>query len=407
MPDRRHTLDQPQIALVGPWILNKGDDLMFRSVLEHFGDVPIAAPRELWPAGVPEELFSQVLPPHAGEFRHAMRVRDPIMMARLAAKRVLISLAPDLGPRLVGSASASRLTTLLDCSGFGYGDTWPPERMLRRHGYYRRLRRRGVNIVFLPQALGPFKSHAARNAARQLFASSDMIFARDASSYEHLRSLELPEAVQLRQCPDISHLLAGRPPADASVWQQRVCIVPNMRMLDRTPAEQAAAYLDFLATTANAVQTEGYEPWIIVHEANDVELVEVLNSRLPEPLPVVDVDAVATKGILGASRAAVASRYHALVSCLSQATPVIGTSWSHKYDQLFEEYGHGDYLIAPNADPALVRSRLREVIGGPARGRITSRLAEVATEAKQSVSDMWRDVDALIAVAPVASVKLV
>ncbi|WP_299656932.1 polysaccharide pyruvyl transferase family protein [uncultured Jannaschia sp.] len=383
--------DAPALALVGPWILNKGDDLMMRAVLDHCGDRRIGAPRELWPAGVPKRLVPQMLPPHAGEFRASLG--RPALLARLAAKRTILQFAEARAPYWFGAAPTHGLSALLDCSGFAYGDTWSPARILQRHGYYHGLRQRGVRIVFLPQAMGPFEKPDVRNAARRLFTLGDLIYARDEDSLAYLHGLDLPEHVRLERCPDITHLLDGTPPKTPG-WERRVAIVPNARMTDRTSPERAGAYLDFLVWAAEVARAEGCEPCLMIHESNDAGIVTELNARLAAPLPVHDVDAVATKGILGACRAVVASRYHALVSTLSQGIPAIGTSWTHKYDRLFEEYGHKGALLRPEVDADRLEAHLQAAIRAPSRTALVARLGAAATAQKDRVRAMWDTVDA-------------
>ncbi len=394
-PSFEPTPPDPRLALVGPWILNKGDDLMLRSVLARYGDRPIGAPRELWPTGVPDPLRPLMLPPPFGEVRSALAAKRPGLAARLGTKRALLAAAQRRAPRWFGTAPAHRLGALLDCSGFAYGDAWSPARMVQRHGYYAALRRRGVRIVFLPQAFGPFEVPQVRAAARRLFALGDLIYARDADSLAHLQSLDLPGRVRLGRAPDISHLLPGDPPEEAE-WAGRVAIVPNARMIDRAPPDRGAAYLDFLARAAEIARAEGCDPHVLVHESNDAAIVAALNDRLDRPLPVHDLDAGLTKGILGACRAVIASRYHALVSSLSQGMPALGTSWSHKYDRLFEEYGHEDALLRPERDADRLEAHLQAAIRDPDRAARRDRIAAAAAAQKDRVRAMWEEVDALL-----------
>ena len=337
------------LALVGPWVLNKGDDLMLRSVLEHFRGTPLGAPVELWKeTGPPDALIPLSRRPGTAEFAHALR--HPARIPSTVAKGALLSLPPGPALRMTGRVGAHHVAGLMDCSGFAYGDTWTTRRMLRRHAYYAALRERGNRIVLLPQALGPFENPDMREAAQALFGLCDLVYARDADSFHYLKGLGLGPHVALRQCPDITHLLPGTPPRDPDAWRRRVCIVPNMRMVDRTAQDRAAAYLDFLVETVALTRSLDLEPWIVLHERNDDGLVRSLNDRLELPLPVIDENSLTTKGILGCCHAVIGSRYHALVSSLSQATPVIGTSWAHKYDRLFEEYGHDAFLLPAEVD---------------------------------------------------------
>lgn len=382
------------LALVGPWVLNKGDDLMFRSVMRHFEGVPVGAPAHLWPAGVPEGVIPLLADPTAEEVRR--NARRPLRLLRSIARRAVLSLPARRSVAISGRAHLREATGVLDCSGFGYGDDWTTPRMIQRRDAYALLKRKGVPIVLLPQALGPFERPDMRAAAKSLFSLADLIFARDSDSLRYMQGLDLDPATVLRQVPDITHLLPGTAPSDPGAWRDRVCIVPNTRMLDKTGADRAGAYLDFLLDAVGAARRHGLEPVIVLHEANDGETIGKLNSRLERPLEVVDEDARTTKGILAASRAVIASRYHALVSCLSQATPCIGTSWSHKYGRLFEEYGHEAFLLKPEGDPAERRARLDEMLDPDGRAAIASRLAPMAAMQKAKVVDMWAQVDALL-----------
>lgn len=381
------------LALVGPWVLNKGDALMFRSVMEHFRSVRIGAPAHLWPAGVPEGVTPLLTGPTAEEIRgNATR---PLRLMRSVAKGAVLSMPAHRTIPLTGRAHLREATGVLDCSGFGYGDDWTTPRMITRAETYAALKSKGARIAVLPQALGPFERPDMREAAEALFSLADLIFARDADSLRHLQGLDLGGGPVLRQAPDISHLLPPVPPHDPAIWRRRVAIVPNTRMLDKTGPERAAAYLDFLVDAVQAARRHGFEPVIVLHEANDGHTIAALNQRLEMPLAVLDEDAETTKGILDACHAVVASRYHALVSCLSQATPCIGTSWSHKYDRLFEEYAHDAFLLTPEGDRAERAARLSELLDHASRDRIAAALAPHAARQKSGVAAMWAEVDAL------------
>jgi colanic acid/amylovoran biosynthesis protein len=166
-------------------------------------------------------------------------------------------------------------------------------------------------------------------------------------------------------------------------------------MLDRTTPERASAYVEFMADAARLAEAAGLEPWIAVHEVNDGAIVDAVNARLDRPLRIVDEPALVMKGIFGCCHAVVGSRYHALVSTLSQGVPAIGTSWSHKYDALFAEYAHSPYLVAPEGDPTERRLRFEEVLSDKGRDELGDRLARIAARKAGEVEAMWRRVDAL------------
>lgn len=383
--------EHPAVALVGPWVANKGDDLMLRAVTARIPP-PIGAPREVWPAGIPPGLAPMMLPPERGAEIRALSDWRPATAIRLTVKRGLMSLAADRTATAFGCAPVSGVRLLLDCSGFAYGDAWSERRMIQRAAAYRWFRRKGARVVFLPQALGPFKTPAIRKAATDLFSLADILCARDRQSAEHAKTLMLPDTVRLMVYPDITHGLPKKEYPALAEWQTRVAIVPNMRMVDKTASDCAAAYRAFIQKAAEEVRRAGYEPFMLLHEENDRGLAAELNDSASQPMRVIDVDALRTRAILGACRAVVASRYHAIVSSLAQATPVIGTSWTHKYDELLSDYGQQDRLLRPEADADRLTEKLAEVLHEPARLTIVDTLTRIARSQAGAVEAMWTDV---------------
>src|SRR5690625_5772419 len=93
-------------------------------------------------------------------------------------------------------------------------------------------------------------------------------------------------------------------------------------------------YYKFLRQAYSYIRKE-YKVFVLIHSKKDDELINeigidapVINSDNPRVL----------KGIISKAKYIVGSRYHSIISSLSQNVPAIGTSWSHKYEELYKEY---------------------------------------------------------------------
>jgi hypothetical protein len=80
-----------------------------------------------------------------------------------------------------------------------------------------------------------------------------------------------------------------------------------------------------------------------------------------------------TKGVLGRRPVLMCSRYHAIISALSQGTSMLGTLWCHEYDEPFRECGCTQLLVCSNGPLAEVRDPVRQMVEPPANTRIARR----------------------------------
>lgn len=384
---------QSVVEIIGPWLPNKGDLLMLWAVADRLGSAfTLAVSSDLGLNELPPEpvLRRVKWPPERSAFASAVRSRSAVTLGRLLRNTLALSYAPRRILESLGVVAGRNISTLLDCSGFAYGDVWPTPRMERREPYYAKLKRQGTTIVLLPQALGPFNDPSMRACAISLFQHFDLMFARDSQSLEHLRDLGVGK---VEMAPDITHLVDGILPENREIWSSRVCIVPNARMIDKTDRETSGRYVDFLQLSIRQVRAAGLEPFLLLHETNDMPLASQIRNGYGAPLPIIDEDARVSKGILGSCYAVIGSRFHSLVSALSQGTPAIGTSWSHKYDELFRAYGTPEWLLSPADAANSLESRLGDFLQPSLRRSLSLQLSGRAAIEKAKVEKMWRKIE--------------
>lgn len=277
------------------------------------------------------------------------------------------------------------IDVILDASGFRYSSQWGPEKAEEAAREFARWHRQGKRIVLLPQAFGPFDDERTRRAIRAMAASAQVIYARDDTSRRALTDVIGPEKV--RQAPDFTTLLPGRPAPGVSLEPPYGCLVPNTRMLDMTDWTEAS-YVDLLRRAAGAMTREGVRPVVLLHEVGDSALGARVRDALPAGTPLVAPrHPLELKGVLGGARIVVASRFHALVSALSQAVPSIATGWSHKYRELMRAYACGDNLVS---DAAALEDRVTASLRD--HDPLAAAIRAAGDAQKDATRAMWDDV---------------
>jgi colanic acid/amylovoran biosynthesis protein len=378
------------VELRGINTVNKGAELMMRSMVRELADChdlavePRVAPyRERAQLGLLQKLSHRRIPD--GVIGAASRAMPPLLGGHLRKEYGIVSEA-DVGG-------------VLDASGFAYSDQFDVERCeiaARRAERWRRLRKA---VVLMPQAFGPFTSERLRKAFVRLVDNADLVFARERISYEYVLDVA-PRSDHVHLTPDFTCLLPGELP-EAFVPNERLAyVVPSAKLLTKTSAPIRDAYLPFMVRAADRLRAKGFDVQLLVHERNDAPVVAALQGLLPFAVPVVRLEnAVHIKGLIGAARVIVASRYHALVSALSQGVPSLGIGWSHKYETLFDDYGCKEFVVDPTIDDGRLSERLDSLTNAASFEGLVPGLKERACAERMKVAKMWDQVRQILGAA--------
>jgi polysaccharide pyruvyl transferase WcaK-like protein len=322
--------------------------------------------------------------------------------ANLSYKRVCLSGLIDFIPKKIrdiyGVVIDREINIVLDASGFAYSDQWGDNPTVRMAKLCKKWKKKSRKIVLLPQAFGPFTSERIKDAIKSIADNSDMIYARDRVSFDHLFSVT-GKRQNIKIAPDFTILLPGSIPAGYNISDKEICVVPNYRMIDKTSVDVRNAYIPFLEKCIRYLIDHGKMPFFLIHEGND-DLIIAKNiiKNTGRTIPIVrESDPLMIKGILGCSKGIIGSRFHGLVSGLSQGVPSLATGWSHKYQMLFNDYGFDEGLINVFISDDALQNKMQYLVDDGLRQQVSAMLIEKSSIQKDVASKMWEEVFDIIA----------
>lgn len=295
-----------------------------------------------------------------------------------------------------GIVFACDIDVVLDASGFAYGDQWTEGNTRFLCSEIRHFAAMNKAYILLPQALGPFSREPEIARLKQALPEAALICAREESSFAHVRKL-IGDADNLVQFPDFTNLVTGVVPSYYTNGEQKVLIIPNANMLSsrNTHGKWKNTYMDVLVNAVNISSELGLTPVLLNHEGEadaDICRQVVSQSKLTDVEIITEPDPLKVKGIIGASKLVICSRFHGCVSALSQGVPCLGTSWSHKYERLFEEYAQQEALLAADVSAQELEQKIRLMLSTP----LTAEQQERVVTLKKHSEQLWQKVTAVI-----------
>ncbi|MFT5726946.1 MAG: polysaccharide pyruvyl transferase WcaK-like protein [Desulforhopalus sp.] len=249
-----------------------------------------------------------------------------------------------------GLVKEKNVDVILDASGFGFGDQWTgltTKANKDLEGYYKKYKKRGTKIIFLPQAFGPFETKIARERIKIVLDYADLIYARDKISYKHICDVH-GDSEKVRISPDFTILYSRDIPHKLfDDVHDAIGIIPNSKMLTHTNSETAEKYKRFLIDLCSWVSEKKEKLVILNHSSkDDWELIKDITSNVNFEYKLLDgLDTDDIKAAIGELKMLVSSRFHGVVSGLNQGVPTFCTSWSHKYLELLEDYSLPDNVV--------------------------------------------------------------
>ncbi|MDP4536908.1 polysaccharide pyruvyl transferase family protein [Alkalimonas collagenimarina] len=377
------------IEIKGVQFINKGAELMLQAVLQQM--------QQHWPDAelvlAPNPNSSYINRAKLGAYQK-WSIRKNILDLNSISYYLPKALRRWL-KRTWGVVTEADIDVVLDASGFAYGDQWGFLSTKAMAGEVKRAHANGKKYIFLPQALGPFTREKDRSYLLKALPKASLICAREETSFAHVKGL-IGDTSNLVQFPDFTNLVQGIVPDDFTNGANKVLIIPNSNMI--SSRNQHAAwqqhYLRVLVDAVHIVRDMGLEPVLLNHEGKgDEAICSQVQQQAGGELPILnEADPLKVKGIIGASKAVICSRFHGCVSALSQGVPCIGTSWSHKYERLYEEYQQSDSLISPEISREALQQTLEQAIATVD----AEEKQQARAHFKQLSEQMWQKVVSLV-----------
>jgi colanic acid/amylovoran biosynthesis protein len=375
------------IEIKGAGFTNKGAELMLHATLQKT-----------------KEAFSEasfVMAPKTGDdfsLRAALGLWQKIWLQRYGVQwGSLGRVIPQKLRRFYGLVIDEEIDVILDASGFAYSDQWGEKPTIAMASYVKTWKNRGVKIILLPQAMGPFTSPGIRKAFSYISKNADLVFPRDDISYKHVTEL-VGERDNIFQAPDFTNLVSGLLPQEPERFRGRYCLVPNYRMMEKTSENIKDQYPNFCANCIKVFVKFGHTPFILIHEGEkDILLAENIRDRTGINIEIVrEIDALKIKGILGLCAGVISSRFHGVVSALTQGVPALATGWSHKYEMLFQEYGFPEGCLPVTIDVSDLNKKIERIINDGSRKEILETINSAREKLLIQSEEMWKKVFTVI-----------
>ena len=281
---------------------------------------------------------------------------------------------------------------LLDGSGFAFGDQWNYMDCHIKHWEtkLKPLYEKGCRIIFLPQAFGPVEKPNTRKILAVLNNYADLVMPREQMSYDYIKGSGVVDMKKVKIYKDFTSLVEGVFPPQYAHLRNGICIIPNMQMI-RMNKISHDDYLNLLAKIILEGQNSGHPVYLLNHEGkNDEELCKACQQHLNGNISVVtELNALEVKGLIASSYLVITSRFHGLVSSLNSGVPGLATSWNHKYEELFDDYGLDGYIL-PLDDIDKSVSMVQKLLCKDENERIRKHLNEYIPRIKEQTKEMWR-----------------
>lgn len=376
-----------KIVLSGVETNNKGAELMLYAILQEierkFPDAKVYIPHSRCLQGL-----SYIKTSLTFRYTPFSKLIDSLRISRLLLKL-------HLPVAFLECTSIKRdANWFIDGSGFVFSDQWNPSKdnVRKWEIVLRPLHKRGCKIVFLPQAFGPFEQMNSRKQLSLLSECANLILPREEISYNYLEKSGIVDMRKVTIFPDFTSLVEGVFPVKYDYLKGGICVIPNYQMMDKGKIKYEE-YIKLLTAMIIEGKKSGHPVYLLNHEGvHDENLCYKCCQSLKGGIDVVTgLNALEVKGLIGSAYIVITSRFHGLASALNGCVPSLATSWSHKYEELFKDYGMEGYLL-PLDDTIKAINRMKELLQPEENLRVRKELEAKVRIQRSLTREMWNNI---------------
>ena len=385
------------IEIKGASFENYGAWLMLTSVLQRLDEI---APNALIVLASRGQASSQR--------RHELGALRKI---NLRARWLDINGATRFIPKFLRNVLRSRgivfecdLDAIIDIAGFAYSDQWGSDYAYAiRHAVAeaKRLRQSGRHYIFMPQAFGPFSEPRTRYLIRDTLPYASLVAARDPVSYANIEDITGKfDGLVLRgdftntvDTSDAGNLPISKP----YISKPYMVVVPNAHMLGEhsSHAQWSDTYVDVLSMAIEKASELDLSVVLLNFGGPmDQALIDKLQNRWPSAHQALVASDLEAKVLVAGATLAIASRYHACICALSSGVPCLGTSWSHKYEALYEDYKVPQLLLDPEITSQQIHLLMTSCLGPDAA--VQYQLEQRASELRDETEALWWRIETIL-----------
>lgn len=305
---------------------NKGSELMLRTIVNelklHYGSCQIVLHRGVYLQNVGYCTENNILPLYDSLRTFKSKIYHRIFKRHPYVLKAEIDVILD--------AAGLRFT---DEASFYKNDTGKLKK------YYQSFTKPSLKIFFLPQSFGPFREDWSQQQIKIVFNKAFYLYPREQVSLTHLEEV-FGRTPKIAVAPDFTCLYKPDVPmAKLLPLNTAIIIVPNTRMITHGQSEDGE-YMLFLKIITQRLIDKGENIFLLNHQGDaDEKILLDLNTSLSVQLPILtNLNAIEVKAIIGRAKLLISSRFHGVVSGLSQGVPTLCTGWTHKYGELLKDY---------------------------------------------------------------------